>query len=266
MKRSIRDRQVNVNDEWYTTKEHVEFIFNNYLNNEDFTDKIIYCPADSDESEFVKYLKANKLRLKYKELWYTSDDWKNHKDLFDNCDYMITNPPFSLIYKELSKLMKDFKGKFFFFGSNYNLASYWKQFHHFENFKILSKTDPVEIKYNNCDKLIRTVYCTNIDCNSLRDNTIYTNTFDNIKEKVWIKPRWSEDEILNIDMIKNIPCDYYEMMSVPISILYDFNIWMFDVVISDSLVRNGSKEKYSDGKNRFERSIVKIKDKYMKVK
>ena len=76
MKRSIRDRQVNINDEWYTTKEHVEFIFNNYLGNEDFTDKIIYCPADSDESEFVKYLKANKLMLKYKKWRGGQDDKK----------------------------------------------------------------------------------------------------------------------------------------------------------------------------------------------
>ena len=33
-------------DEYYTKYEHVEFIFNNYLKNVDFKDKIIYCFCD----------------------------------------------------------------------------------------------------------------------------------------------------------------------------------------------------------------------------
>lgn len=42
-------------DEFYTTLEEVEYIFEHLT--EDFTNKIIYCPFDEEESNFVKYIK-----------------------------------------------------------------------------------------------------------------------------------------------------------------------------------------------------------------
>lgn len=74
-----------VDDEYYTRAEDVakilaDFHLSNYT---------VYCPCDSDKSEWVKYLKGN-----CKELIYTSDDWHNHLDLIEEADYIITNPPF----------------------------------------------------------------------------------------------------------------------------------------------------------------------------
>lgn len=72
-------------DEHYTRYEDVERLLSRF----DLSDKIVYCPCDSEESNFVKYLKG-----KCKELIYTSDDFHNHKYLVDSADVIITNPPF----------------------------------------------------------------------------------------------------------------------------------------------------------------------------
>lgn len=81
-------RKGNADNEYYTRKEDID----NMLPEFDLSDKIIYCPCDSDQSEFVKYFKQPG---KCKELIYTSDDFRNHEDLFEKCDVVVTNPPFT---------------------------------------------------------------------------------------------------------------------------------------------------------------------------
>ena len=82
-------------DEFYTPRFGVEEIIN-FLKPECFKDKIVYCPADAEWSYFVICLKEQKDKLQYKELIYTSDDFRTHDDLFEKADFVITNPPFSL--------------------------------------------------------------------------------------------------------------------------------------------------------------------------
>lgn len=77
-------------DEFYTRREDIDAMLPEW----DLSDKIVYCCADSEESEFVKYFKQPG---KCKELIYTSDDFRTHQDLFEKCDIVVTNPPFSLI-------------------------------------------------------------------------------------------------------------------------------------------------------------------------
>ena len=93
-------------DEYYTLYEEVKEIFERYIPIEELKDKIIYCPCDSDESNFVIYLKEHKDDIQYKELIYTSDDFNTHLDLFEKCDIIITNPPFSKIVKEFISILK----------------------------------------------------------------------------------------------------------------------------------------------------------------
>lgn len=69
----------------------------------DFSNDIVYCCADGDESAFVKYFKQPG---KCKELIHTSDDFRLHEDLFKGCDVVITNPPFSLKHELKDILLK----------------------------------------------------------------------------------------------------------------------------------------------------------------
>ena len=88
------------NDEYYTLMkdviQHVEV-----FKKEWYKDKIIYCPFSSDESNFVKYFKEHGKELGIKELIYTSDDYKNHEDLWMKADLVIDNPPFSIFTSEI---------------------------------------------------------------------------------------------------------------------------------------------------------------------
>ena len=88
------------NDEYYTLMkdviQHVEV-----FKKEWYKDKIIYCPFSSDESNFVKYFKEYGKELGIKELMYTSDDYKNHEDLWMKADLVIDNPPFSIFISEI---------------------------------------------------------------------------------------------------------------------------------------------------------------------
>ena len=92
-------------DECYTRIEDVYKVLSLY----DLSDKIVYCPCDSEESAFVKYFKETD---NCKELIYTSDDMFTHEDLFRKADVIVTNPPFSLATKMFDKLIipnnKDF--------------------------------------------------------------------------------------------------------------------------------------------------------------
>lgn len=88
------------NDEYYTLMkdviQHVEV-----FKKEWYKDKIIYCPFSSDKSNFVKYFKEHGKELGIKELMYTSDDYKNHEDLWMKADLVIDNPPFSIFISEI---------------------------------------------------------------------------------------------------------------------------------------------------------------------
>lgn len=99
-----RWQKKNLSDEFYTRREDIEAMLPEW----DLSDKVVYCCADSEESEFVKYFKQSN---KCKELIYTSDDFRTHEDLFERCDIVVTNPPFSLIrvlLRTLAKYKKDF--------------------------------------------------------------------------------------------------------------------------------------------------------------
>lgn len=87
-----------INDEWYTRKEDVEKILSDF----NLEGLKIYCPCDSKDSEWVKYLSNIDCELKY-----TSDDYANHDDLRDWADIVITNPPFG----KFSKFLKWLDGK-----------------------------------------------------------------------------------------------------------------------------------------------------------
>lgn len=73
-------------DEWYTERYVVEEMYSLLNPKEGST---ILCPFDSENSEFVKYAKENNYNVIYGMRDFCSDN--KYK-----CDYIITNPPFSI--------------------------------------------------------------------------------------------------------------------------------------------------------------------------
>lgn len=112
-------------DEYYTRTSDIAVEVARYTP-ESFRDKIVYCPCDGESSAFWRYFKDNFTRLGLKALWATGfsfdtvgsflmydgksvtsvpleydGDFNSFecRQLMQNCDVVVTNPPFSLFRK-----------------------------------------------------------------------------------------------------------------------------------------------------------------------
>ena len=238
-------------DEYYTRYEHVKDLFDRYIPHDELKDKVIYCPCDSDKSNFVIYLKEHKDNLGYKELIYTSDDYNTHLDLFENCDIVITNPPFSKLIREFIPILNKVKKKFFILGSLITLTSYYSNF-----------TDKDNIKYVRPDTYFNFIIPE--DCN-LSNSPVYIYisnlniknyhkepTFDK-KQKNEVFAYINDIEYKDYDRMNNIPKDEYDPIVVPCTVILEHNKKYFDII---SMAHNVT---YSDNKGRYKRFIVKRK-------
>lgn len=90
-------------DEWYTSKETVEFMYKllnvrNFVERESIT---IMCPYDTENSYFVKVGKEMGFNVIYNIKDFLEKDYEY--------DYLITNPPFSIKDLVIGKCIKDRK-------------------------------------------------------------------------------------------------------------------------------------------------------------
>lgn len=244
-------------DEYYTQRNEVEDIFEKVIGYDFLKDKIIYCPCDGEESEFVKYLKEKKDTIKYKQLIYTSDDFNTHIDLIETADLVITNPPFSKVRQEYFPLMLKHAKYFFFFHStgpmyiykDFNVKLYKQNKHYKFNTPYTENYKVTELNINH-------IYVTNFDCNILWNHTPISKKYDEIfkdKEPVYAKID-SGDSYLCVDKLLDIPVDYDKPIFVPITILFDYYKQYFDII------NYKGKIEYSDGRSRYTRFLVKWKN------
>lgn len=77
------------NDECYTKRYAVEPLLK-YL--EPFRDKVIWCPFDKEDSEFVKVFQENGFNVVYSHIDYGQDFFTYEPDVWD---VLISNPPFT---------------------------------------------------------------------------------------------------------------------------------------------------------------------------
>lgn len=77
------------NDECYTYRYAIEPLLE-YL--EPFRNKIIWCPFDTEKSEFVKVFQENGYNIIYSHIDYGQDFYKYEPEKWD---ILISNPPFS---------------------------------------------------------------------------------------------------------------------------------------------------------------------------
>ena len=88
-------------DEFYTRFEDIEKELDSY----DWSDKIVGCPADSEESEFVRFFKTRAKKVIY---WQEIFDEEKYKEV----DVIVTNPPFSE-YSKYLKVLKELNKPFY---------------------------------------------------------------------------------------------------------------------------------------------------------
>lgn len=277
------------NDEFYTRLEDIQKELNNYK--EYFKDKIIYCNCDDIyTSNFYKYFKDNFNKLGIKKIIATNLSLDNtaYKTEFDNnskesrtelrgngdfrseecikllqeSDIIITNPPFSLFREYIAQLIK--YNKDFLIIGNMNAATYKEIFPLFKNNqvwfgytspKIFITPDRTEKKFGNI------VWYTNLD-NEKRYCRIP------LKEKYYENegkyPKYDNYDAIEVSKVVNIPCDYYDLMGVPVTFLSKYCPEQFELVGHDHDLTGDGGAGISDGqficngKNVYKRVLIKL--------
>ena len=265
---NLLSAKVGKNDEFYTQYKDVERELLHYKHH--YRNKTVYCNCDDpSRSAFWKYFHLNFAELGLKKLISTHYDreeatykmeytggndndievgvktplegnggFRNQEclDLLNECDIVVTNPPFSL-FSQLITTLLSYDKKFLVIG-NKNAIGY-KDF-----FPLLQK-DTVWLGYNNIKNFDRpdgTVqnfgnigWFTNLEIDKQNEFLELTRKYDAAE-----MPTYKNYGAININRVKDIPKDYFGIMGVPISFLDKYNPTQFEIVGMD---RNSQVEK-----------------------
>lgn len=309
------------NDEFYTFYSDVEKEIENYVNyNPDlFRDKIILLPCETQRfSEFYNYFHNNYKRFKYKKVIVTSycrdynplvnpnirgskmecngeevkvDKLKGDGDfrskeiteLRDEADFIITNPPFSLLRDFIEWVVNS--GKQFSVLSNINVITNKTIFNFFKEGKIWvgdsTFNDGVYFKVDNDyihdkkykflkeingHKVIRVgsiCWFTNIMFHR-KDKKRNYNTMDlNIRDNKYknLYKKYDGYDAIEIPNSKLIPSDYYGEMGVPVTFLNKLGIGSeFELLgLDDHRVEWKGSANSINGKQIYRRLIIRRK-------
>lgn len=187
-------------------------------------------------------------------------------DILDECDIVVTNPPFSL-FKNYVPILIAHKKKFLIIG-NKNAITY-------KEFFPLLKDNKVWIGYNNVKSFIQ------LDGSIKKFGNIgwYTNLeIEKRHEKLILNKKYTPKEYsnydnylaINVNKVIDIPYDYNGVIGVPITFLDKYNPDDFEILgadeaegkgLSNGLYIQGSKYKqcYANGKRIYKRIFIRKK-------
>lgn len=246
---NLATAQRNKKDEFYTRYEDIEQELSHY----NLNGKKVYCNCDDyNKSNFVKFFHDKFDILGIKTITSTSlngyvymydgivetinplrdGDFRSEEciTILKDSDIVITNPPFS-IYKEFILQCVEYNKDFIFLGNN-NSISYPKIFPLYQNGLLhygytANKTMTFDSPYEGKGKGIEVPAISWFT--SLR-----TETNKRLKLTKSIKdmsyPTYYNFDAINIDKLKDIPYDYYDLMGVPITYLIYHDPQQFEIV------------------------------------
>lgn len=263
------------NDEFYTQLTDVAKELMHYKAH--FKGKIVFCNCDDPTwSAFWKYFHLNFAELGLKKLISThydreeatykmeytggndndievgvktplegNGDFRNQEclDLLDECDIVVTNPPFSLFREYVAVLMEHEK-KFLIIG-NKNAITY-------KEFFPLLKDDEVWIGCTNVKEFLQPDgsikkfgnigWFTNLDVAKRHEKLILWKKYT--PEEY---PRYDNYDAINVNKVSEIPCDYDGVMGVPITFLDKYNPDQFEIIeLSRYLEHEGMSKEFVD--------------------
>lgn len=291
------------NDEFYTRIEHIEKELKNYK--DFFKDKVVYCNCDRVDGEnrsnffvyFTKYFKEFGL----KRLICTSynkggkgrlciyDGDTNLNDIIDmdgdgdfrseecvkwleECDVVVTNPPFSLFREYMAQLME--YGKKFLIVGNKNAITYKEIFPLIKENRLwlgisaptaystpLKEVENEKTQYKEngvvYQKFGNHGWFTNIE----HSNRIYP--LDLYKRYDAEKyPKYDNYDAINVDKTSDIPMDYDGVMGVPITFLDKYCPTQFEIA---GLMSGGKGENLTNGNDGRAKFYVNGKGVYARI-
>lgn len=254
------------NDEFYTRIEDVAEELRHYKKH--FAGKVVLCNCDDPTwSAFWRYFHLNFAELGLKKLISThydrtkptykmeyeggddndvevgvktslegNGDFRSKEclDLLDECDIVVTNPPFSLA-RAYAQCLRE-HGKQFVIIGDLNWITYK------EIFPML-KDNEIWLGYSSVKEFVQPdgtikkfgnkLWYTNLDIQKRHEKLILWKHFTPEEYPAYL----NVDNAINVDSVDNIPFDYYGIIGVPITFLSKYNPDQFEIIGIDKDLR-----------------------------
>lgn len=253
------------NDEFYTFYKDIAKEMKYYK--KELEGKVVYLPCDNPKwSNFYKYFKRNYKKLKLKGLIATYYDVTNlittktivrgrveqeevlnnngdfflNTEILNECDIVITNPPFSL-FRDFIKILNDYNKKYIIMG-NINAITYKIVYELIFYSKLFLGKTKVNRFYTPTKEIeaVASYWYTNIKIKKEMPFLKLTKKY-NPEEY----PKYDNYDAINVNKVKDIPYDYDGVMGVPISFLEKHNPEQFEML---GLTQRGCHDLFSDSK------------------
>ena len=186
------------------------------------------------DSSFINQLfsvSGNTIKELHSDGMYPAGDFRSYecKELMKEADIVVTNPPFSLFRDFIAQVIA-FDKKFLVIG-NKNAITYKTIFPLIKNNKLWLGCNPVKTFWENGNSIRKfgnVGWYTNLPVTKKSDIFIFTEHYydnnGNPLPDVNIRyPKYDNYEAINIDKLKNVPCDYFGVMGVPITFVEKYN-------------------------------------------
>ena len=165
-------------------------------------------------------------------------------DLLQQADVVVTNPPFSLFREYIAQLI-DYN-KYFLIIGNVNALKYkevfpyiqqgriWlgasihsgdREFRVPDNYPLNATGYRVDEKGTKYIRVKGVRWYTNIDYAERHDDLILYKEYDPN-----LYPKYENFDAINVDVTSEIPCDYYDLMGVPITFMDKYNPDQFEII------------------------------------
>lgn len=272
------------NDEFYTLIEDIEKEMVHYT--EHFKGKVIYCPCDDYRiSNFVKYFKNNFERHGLKKLIatnydigegafvYTYDgkceavfrvngngDYRNYQEYLDECDIVITNPPFSK-WRDFAGWLMENKKQFLIIGTSSVI--------HYKGFckKIIEGELRLGYSRRTSGKCF---FLTDEGLKPISNAAWWTNMPSLVRGPLMLTEHYdpsaypaydNHPDIIECKYVRKIPKDYYGKIGVPETFL---NYWCPDQFDILGMLGIGGESRIGEtakvnGKNVYVRYVIRRK-------
>ena len=246
---NLHTSKKNKNDEYYTYYEDVVKGLEPYK--EYLKGKRVLCPCDTDESNFVKYLKelGCDVIAYHKENgseWFKPDDY----------DVCVTNPPFS----KIKDFYNTYKDKPLIFVCTFNHLCYKDLFIDFMEGRLNIGQSNQSMYFNAQGEHKSVSLCMFVSNLNIVENNPHLELCKENKG-VYL----DGTNILNVDKSCDIPDNYYGTIAVPISYICKHNADDFDIVAIANTNSKGNKydilTPYVNGKQKFKRLLIRRRHK-----
>ena len=270
-----------INGEWSAFAQYFSMNFE-HLGLEKLT-----CVSYNEDGHGMKYVYCGDKNGNYiaDDFEWEVSELNGHGDFSDEegcqmmqeCDVVVTNPPFSLFRDFVAQLVK-YDKKFLVIG-NMNAITYkeifplikdnkiWsgnKSFSGGMDFSVGDKFDVNICKHPKYDKngklninVMGCIWFTNIP-HSKRNQPLDLYKKYNPKDY----PKYDNYDAINVDKVTDIPCDYNGVMGVPITFLDKYCPTQFEIVGLDRYVEGNTmpnKRMHINGKEIYARILIRKK-------